>query len=184
MRQVDAAQQLMLSQPDTLPTYLIALGEGAEFLSTNGDRVVGDVLYVGGDVGLSAMQDWSGATVTLMPSASRAAWMLSGEWRGLACDIYLLPGASFDIQVELDYWDDDYAYQGEAFADPILLMPGRLDSARISGNGRVEFGVVHRSRTAKWSPSFRIGPPWCNHLPRAGEVIEWAGERFIVEARA
>jgi hypothetical protein len=184
MRQIDEPQQLMLSQRDTLPVYLVALGDGAEYLSTNGNRTVGDVQYIGGDVGLSAMQDWSTATLTLMPTPARVAWMISGEWRGLACDISLLPGANFDTLVEPDYWEPDYAYQGVRFADPILLMPGRLDSARMAGNGRVEFTVVHRSRTAKWSPSFRIGPPWCNHLPRAGEVIEWGSERYIVEGRA
>lgn len=182
MRQVDDTQALMLSKKKTVPVYLVALGDGAEYLSTKGTRVVDGVTYTGGDVGLSAMQDWSSATISLQPTAERVAWMLAGAWRNMACRISLLPGADFKT-FSLDYYSPDYVFQGESFGDPILLMPGRLTASRMSGDGRIEFTVVHRSSTARWAPPFRIGPPWCNHLPRAGEVIEWAGERFIVEAR-
>lgn len=182
MRQANEVQALILSKKETIPIYLVELGDGSEFLSTNGDRVVGGSTYIGGDLNLSAVNDWSTANISLAPTPERIAWMLSGAWRGIGCRISLFPGAHFTTY-SLDYYSEDYLFQGDCFSDPILLMPGKLSGGRVSGDGRVEFNVVHVSRTARWAPPFRIGPPWCNHLPRAGEVITWAGERFIVEAK-
>lgn len=183
MRDLDATQSALLAQRETRPIYLIVIdAAGQEYLSTSGTHSIDDIPYTPGDVGLRAVTDWSEATITLRPTPARVERAIGGEWRRGSCDIYLLPATRYPLIYEDGYVEDGYAMQGDTYGDPILLLPGAMSAARVTDRG-VEYRVVHRARTARWSPPIRVAPPAFNHLPRPGTIITWGGERFVLEAR-
>lgn len=183
MRDLSPDNAALLSQDETRPIYLVAIdAAGQEYLSTNGEHLIDDVTYTPSDLGLRGVTDWSEATITLRPTPARVAKVVGGEWRRGRCDIWLLPCTRYPLIFEPDYVEPGYGMEGDCYGTPIMLLPGVLSSARVTSRG-VEYRVVHRSRTARWSPSIRIAPPTCNHLPRPGAVITWGGEKFVLEAR-
>lgn len=183
MRTIDASQQAALDRRDTKPVYIIEINvDGQEYLSSNGDRVVSGTTYVGADVGITSIENWSSARLKLLPNPARVNQFISQSWRYGTCRISLLPTTYDPEIIEDDYVVDDYASQGEQQFTPILLIDGELTSASLSANS-LEFTIANRVSVGRWLPALRIAPPICNHLPKVGTVIVWQGDNYTLEAR-
>lgn len=183
MREVSAGQLAALSQDTTRPIYLVDLlfsGE-PEFLSTNGNRLVGNEQYVGGDIAVAGVGDWTQASIRLTPTPARVSALLNDAWRGTACRVWLLPVSKlFQFWAE-DYAVEDYGHQGATQHEPILLLDGVLTAGRLSDS--LELEVAHRALLRRWTPRLRAAPPVCNHMPAPGSRVEWQGEVFTLESR-
>lgn len=184
MRNVSALQASLLSEPATVPVYLVELDfTHPERLSTNGDQVVAGEVYAGGDVALGALGNWTQARLRLRPTAERVARLMAPDWRNTACRIWQLSTADYPELIEPGYVEPGYALQGRVQAEPLQLLDGVLASGGVSQNGFLELSVTHRALVRRWTPRLRIAPPLCNHLPPPGTRIEWAGEVVVLEAR-
>lgn len=162
-------QRTLLTSDATLPTYLVDLHFGDHLhLSTNGAHEINGTEYVAGECGLAALDGFERALLYLRRSAERNALVLdpSGGWRGRDCVIWLLPAVP----------DPE---QGVVTGERINVLEGAVDSH--GGHEWMELSIVHRALLARWVPWIRIGAPWCYHLNMPGEVIEWDGERILVE---
>jgi hypothetical protein len=183
MRTTDSEQSALLDSRVTKPIYLVEIAiDGQEYLSTNGTQDVDGVTYVGADVGLRSIQNWSSAVVSLLPTPARVAQVVSQSWRYGRCRVSLRPATYYPLLIQPGYVADGFFIQGDVYADPILLIDGELVSASLSGD-RVEFTVAHRVSVGRWLPAARIAPPLCNHLPKPGTVVTWEGDRYTLEAR-
>lgn len=182
-RTIDADQTAALSRRETRPIYLVDIEvDGQEYLCTNGTYTVNGNTYIGADVGITSIENWSAARIKLLVNPARVAQFVSQSWRYGTCAIYLLP-STYDPEIyQDDYVEDDYAIQGEVLADPILLIDGELTSAMM-GSDKIEFTIANRVSVGKWLPGLRIAPPICNYLPKAGTVIVWEGDNYTLEAR-
>lgn len=183
MREADALQSALLSEDATRPIYLVEMqfGDEPEYLSTNGAQTVGVTAYAGSDVGVSGMGDWTQARVRLMPTAARSAALLSPDWRGRPCRIYLMPCSEYPELIEPGYVEPGYALQGVVKADPMLLLDGVITGGAIGQY--VELEISHRALLRRWTPRLRIAAPTCNHLPPPGTRLTWEGDTYILEAR-
>lgn len=168
MRDLTAGQLAALTGEATRPTFLVSIRfAGSGKLSTNGDVVVTDTTYLGEDIGIDAMEDWTRATIRLRPTVERVSYALTSAWRGSSARIYLLPRPL----VEGTYTGDDL----------VLLLDGVLVGATLGE--QLELTVLHRSIVGQWSPRIRIAKPFCNHLPQPGTVLTWQGDVYTLEAR-
>lgn len=183
MRDADALQTTLLAEDATRPIYLVEMqfGDEPENLSTNGAQTVGFTTYAGSDVGVSGMGDWTQARIRLMPTAARSAALLSPDWRGRPCKIYLLPCSEYPELIEPGYVEPGYALQGVVKADPMLLLDGVITGGAIGQY--VELEVSHRALLRRWTPRLRISAPTCNHLPPPGTRLAWEGDIYILESR-
>lgn len=183
MRDTTSAQDAVLDRRFTKPVYLVEIEvDGQEYLSTNANQEVGGQTWIGGQVMLKRIENGVRASIALRPTPERMAQFESQSWRYGSCRISLLPGTSFPLIWAEGYAADGYAYQGDVFADPILLIDGELVSGSV-GPSSVDFEIAHRISVGRWLPAVRIAPPICNHLPRVGTVITWEGDRYMLEAR-
>lgn len=183
MRALTTEQSAALDKRATRPVYLIELFIGGqEFLSTNGDQLVGLQSYFGSDIGLTAIDNWQSATIKLLPTSARVAQLTSQQWRHGLCKVSMLPVVEYPLLYPPGYMQDGYAIQGVSSSEPILLIDGELTGASFSGD-LCSFTVSHKVTVGRWLPALRIDPPLCNHLPRPGEVLVWEGEKFTLEAR-
>ena len=183
MLNITASQQALLDEAVTLPIYLIDINFATgEYLSTNGDRTVGAITYLGGETGLSAAEDWATASVRMPASATRMQTLITGDWRGSSAKISLLPAINYPMRLESGYVEDGYARQGLVIDDPILLINGVLTGAN-GDSDTITFEITHSARVGKWAPRIRLMPPICNWLPAPGTRLNWAGEVFVLEAR-
>lgn len=182
-RETNPLQRALLRQRDTRPVYLARIDAGGqEFHSTSGRHVIDDEEYLPGGFSLDSMRNWSEASISMPATADRTDAMISGAWRNGECLISLLPAVRRPLLIQPGYVADGYFLQGDVYGDPILLLPGILVDAKPSGS-RIQYRVVHHTLVSHYSPSFRLAPPVCNHLPRPGTVFERDGERFVLEAR-
>lgn len=179
MREITADQESLLAERGTVPIYLIDLGD--ERLSTNGDRVIDDVLYAGGDAAVAGLDNWTRARIRLNPSSARVQHAVSDQWRGLSCRIQLLPAVNYRQLIEPGYYEEGTAIDGFYTGDPIVLLDGVLVGASMGA--AVEFDAAHRAYAARWVPPIRITAPWANHLPKPGAVFLWQGDNYTLEAR-
>lgn len=183
MLSTTTSQLALINETVTKPIYLIDLQFPAqEYLSTNGDQVVGAITYTGGEVGLSAEADWATASIRMPASPARMQALITGDWRGNPAKIYLLPAINYPMRLEDGYVADGYARQGFVADDPILLLDGIITGASGDSNS-VTIDITHTSRIGKWAPRIRLMPPICNWLPASGTRLTWAGEIFVLEAR-
>ena len=196
MLSTTASQLALINEAVTKPIYLIDLQfPNQEYLSTNGDQVArvfvsqGDtiidgpeILYSGGEIGLSAAADWATASVRVPASAARMQALITGDWRGNPAKIYLLPAIDYPMRIEAGYVADGYARQGFVVDDLILLLDGIITGAS-GDSGSITIDITHASRIGKWAPRIRLMPPICNWLPASGTRLTWAGEIFVLEAR-
>lgn len=182
MRSLDAEQLALVSARETMPIYLVEINlAGQELLSTNGDQTVGTSLYVGGDVAVAGLNNWTTAKIRLRATAARVGQITSAGWRNSTCRIWLMPAVRWPFLVDEGYYESEYTLEGLQSATPILLLDGVLTGATASET--VELDCVHRAMVAKWVPGIRIAAPLCNHMPRPGTTFSWEGENFTVEAR-
>lgn len=183
MREVDSLQAAVLTEDVTRPIYLIEthFGDEPEYLSTNGDQVIDLITYHGSDAGVTGIGEWSQARIRLTPNPSRVASLISPDWRGRMCRIYLLPCSEYPEFIEPGYVEPEYALQGVVKADPLLLLDGVLTGGSLAQY--VELEVSHRALLRRWTPRLRIAPPTCNHLPPAGTRLTWEGVTYLLEAR-
>lgn len=184
MRTLDATQESLVQSKTTKPIFLIEMNyTGVEYLSTNGDITVDGIAYTGSDIGLSGSQDWTRATIKLVPTPDRVSDMLSGAWRRGTCKISLLPVIEFPRIFEEGYVenDQDYALQGTVVGEPILLIDGLLTAGQYSQE--LTLTVTHKSLVGMWTPRLRITNEWCNHLPQPGTQLKWQGDIFTLESR-
>lgn len=183
MRDTDTLQAAVLAEDVTRPIYLVEMqyADEPEYLSTNGTQTVGLTTYTGSDVGVAGMGDWTQARIRLMPTPARSAALLSPDWRGQPCRIYLLPCSEYPEFIEPGYVEPAYALQGVVKADPMLLLDGVITGGSLGQY--VELEISHRALLRRWTPRIRIAPPTCNHLPPPGTRLTWEGETFILEAR-
>ena len=183
MLSTTASQFALINETVTKPVYLIDLQFPAqEYLSTNGDQVVGAITYTGGEVGLSAEAGWATASIRMPASTARMQALIMGDWRGNPAKIYLLPAINYPMRLESGYVEDGYARQGFVVDDPILLLDGIITGAS-GDSGSITIDITHTSRIGKWAPRIRLMPPICNWLPASGTRLTWAGEIFVLEAR-
>ena len=158
-------QRTILASDATAPIYLIDIDlTGEQHLSTNGTHLIDTTLYESGEVSLQSIDGFETARIFIPRTAERDAAILAGGWRGKECRIWLLPSEGGEEPT-----------QGER----ILLLDGVLDAAESLEWAEVT--VVHRAFLARWAPWIRIAPPIANHLPPAGSVLEWEGERVTLE---
>jgi len=183
MRSTDATQTALLAEPVTAPIYLVELdmGAGQEWLSTNGDQTVDATTYTGADVGVAGMDNWQRGSIRLLPTAARAAQVIAGDWRGKACNIYLLPCVRYPQIVEDGYFAPGYMVQGTTYGNPILLLAGELVSASLGD--KLEIGVTHSALVSKICPRTRLAAPILNSLPAPGSQFVWGGVTYTLEAR-
>ena len=182
-RTLDSTQSELVAQRETRPIYLFAIDAGGqEFLSSNGTHELDEATYTPGHVMGLTVTDWIEASLKLVATPARTAKVQSGDWRRGRCDLYLLPCTRYPLIVEPGAVEDGYAMQGDTYGNPVLLLPGSFASVTDDGDGYV-FRIRHRAYTSGWSPSLRIAPPVCNHLPRPGTVFVVGDERFVLEAR-
>ena len=183
MRSTDTAQTALLAELVTAPIYLVELdfGAGQEWLSTNGDQLVGATTYTGADVGVASLGNWQRASVRLLPTATRATQMIAGDWRGNACNIYLLPCVRYAQIIDDGYFEDGYMLQGTVYGDPLLLLAGELVSANLGA--KLEIGVTHSALVSKICPRTRLAAPILNSLPAPGSQFTWGGAIYTLEAR-
>lgn len=183
MRTTDTTQTALLAEPVTAPIYLVEIdmGAGQEWLSTNGDQTVGATTYTGADVGVAGMDNWQRGSIRLLPTATRAAQAIAGDWRGNACNIYLLPCVRYPMIVDDGYFEDGYMLQGTVYGDPILLLAGELVSANLGDT--LEIGVTHSALVSKICPRTRLAAPILNSLPAPGSQFVWGGATYTLEAR-
>jgi hypothetical protein len=106
---------------------------------------------------------------------------LSQSWRAGTCKIWLVPSVSFPQLIDPGYYEDGYAVEGFTTEDPILLVDGEITAAEKSE--KISFTIENRIAVGRWLPGVRFAAPAFNHLPKAGQVFTWAGERFTLEAR-
>lgn len=183
MRTITAIQEAALERRDTKPIYIVEINvDGQEYLSSNGDRIVNSITYVGADIGITSIENWSSARLKLLPNPARVSQFISQSWRYGTCRISLLPATYDPTIIEAGYVVDEYAFQGEQLFTPILLIDGELTSASLSANS-LEFTIANRVSVGRWLPALRIAPPICNHLPKVGTVITWQGDNYTLEAR-
>lgn len=181
-RSVTVSQDELLRQPVTRPVFLIdILVDAQEHLSTNGDLVVGDTVYTASTVELVNIDDWRQAKIGLPSTPARTQQFLSQSWRSGACKVWLVPSVYAPFLIDDDYVEDDYALEGYVIDAPILLVDGELTEAEKGEN--IVFTVENRISIGRWLPGIRLAAPVFNHLPKAGRVFVWEGERFTLEAR-
>lgn len=184
MRSLTSLQQTLLSAPDTVPVYLVALDfTGPEWLSTNGPQTVDGQAYSNGEVALAALGNWTQARLLLRPTAARLARLKDPDWRMAPCTIWQLPTVDYPMLIEPGYVEPGYALQGRVQAPPLKLLDGVLAAGSMAQNGALELMVTHRALVRRWTPRLRIAAPLCNHLPPPGTRLEWEGEVVVLEAR-
>lgn len=178
---VNPTQALLLRQPVTRPVYLVELlFDAQEYLSTHAEVEVGGNLYLASDVSIENIEDWRQARLRLQPTIARTQQFLSQSWRNAPCKIYLQPTVFYPQLVAPGYVQDGYALEGLVADDPILLVDGEVTA--MEKGDIITFTVENRISIGKWLPGIRIAAPIFNHLPRAGQVFTWEGERFTLEA--
>jgi len=183
LRNLSESQLVTLKGSATKPLFLIELDfDSPEHLSTNGDITINGNTYIGGDVGISSVADWTSATIKLSPSPTRVQIVVTGGWQGNPCKIYLVPVQNNQQIMQAGYVQSGYAQDGLTVEDPILLLDGVLTSANIQSKG-VDVAVSHKALVGKWTPRLRITSNIANHLPSNGSVVVWEGDNYILESR-
>ena len=181
-RTITADQDYLLRQQVTRPIYLIdILVDSQEYLSTNGDVLIGETLYTQSSVDLINVDDWRQAQLGLPNTPARTQQFLSQSWRSGSCKIWLAPSVFFPQLIDPGYVEEGYAIEGLVIEDTILLVDGELTAA--DKGDKITFTVENRIAMGRWLPGIRLAAPVFNHLPKAGQVFTWAGERFTLEAR-
>lgn len=183
MRDLSAEQKTLLDRAETRPVFLVdsEITPGhREYLSTGGDVTVGDETYTGADVGVIAVDNWTRAIMKFRPTPDRVSSLLTGDYRRTPATVSLLPIFSFPAFIAQGYVETGYANNGDQQEDPILLLDGVLISASIADTADVT--IAHRATVGYWAPRVRITGEWCNHLIQPGRVLEWQGEKYVLEA--
>lgn len=181
MRDLDADQLAIVSSRETSPVYLVEINlAGQELLSSNGDQTIGEALYVGGDLQVAGINNWTSAKIRLRATPERVQQILATGWRNSACKIWLLPAIRLPQLIAEGYYAEGYAAEGVQTADPILLLDGVLTGG--SAKDAVELDCVHRAFLSRWVPGIRIAAPICNHLPRPGTTFTFDGATYTIEA--
>ncbi len=182
-RTVTPGQDTLLREPVTRPVFLVELLFGdQEYLSTNGDVTIDELLYVDYDVSLENIDDWKQARIRLQPTNERSQQFHSQQWRGAPCRVYLRPTVYYPQLLDPGYVEEGYAIEGTFGETPILLVDGLLTSGEKTSQA-VIYTVDNAVTVGRWLPGVRLSSPTFNHLPRAGTVFTWEGERFTLEAR-
>lgn len=180
-RSVNPTQDLLLREPVTRPVYLIdILVDSQEYLSTHAEVEVNGNLYLESDATIENIDDWRQARIRLQPTVARTQQVLSQSWRYGYCRVYLQPTVYLPQLLDPGYVEEGYAFEGVVREEPILLVDGELTS--MEKNDVIIFTVENRISIGRWLPGIRISAPTFNHLPKAGQVFTWEGERFTLEA--
>jgi len=66
--------------------------------------------------------------------------------------------------------------------DAVMVFSGVMDSVPVIDT-RVVINIVSEGIGTAFSPRLFCAPPLCNHMPAAGTIIEWSGERYVLEGQ-
>jgi hypothetical protein len=185
MRNLLPDQIAAISSDHTKPTYLMQwFFDGTpEYLSSNGR-----LEFDGQDwlTGFSLnMENWSTATVTLIPEAARVERFNNSTWRFQSAIIYFLPTAGVlfqevpittDSLVPITTDNDEPIVLDFSSSGSVVLLDGIITGGRV-GSSALQMTITHRAINGVRSPRTRLSGP------RAGTVIEWEGEVYVVEGR-
>jgi hypothetical protein len=183
MRQLSAAQLAQIERDNTRPIYLLEwqFDGTPEYLSSNGRLDFNGETW---NPGISvSMENWATATITLPPTSDRAAVVNSGAWRFQPAVIYFVPsnplaGVPITTDTDIPILTDtgEPIVFGDGFEDEIVLLDGIITGGRVN-SGSLQMTITHRAINGVRSPRTRLSGP------RAGTVINWEGEVYVVEGR-
>lgn len=163
-----AAQLERIHASATRPIYLIQLNHSGtvEYLSCSGAVTFNSQAYTAGGANLKAIRGARSATLTIKQTPARIGEIQSSVWRGGICKIYYIPGLPTDTPTY-------------ALADGILVLDGLIDTTSAQGSS-ITIQAKHKFLTGVMAPILTINQI-CNHIPPAGSVTDWEGERVKTE---
>jgi hypothetical protein len=183
VRQLSADQLSQVERDNTRPIYLVEwqFDGTPEYLSSNGRIEYGEQTWT---PGVSVrMENWATATLTLPPVSTRATIVNNGLWRFQPAIIYFLPAnplsnvpITTDSDVPITTDGGDPIVIGDSFSEPVVLLDGVITGGRVSADS-LQMTITHRAINGVRSPRTRLSGP------RAGTVINWEGEVYVVEGR-
>jgi hypothetical protein len=183
MRQLSASQLDQIERDNTRPIYLLEwqFDGTPEYLSSNGQIEFNGETWV---PGISVtMENWATATITLSPTSDRAAVLNSGQWRFQPAVIYFVPsnpqaGAPITTDTDIPVLTDngEPIVFGDGFEQEVVLLNGIITGGRVSASS-LQMTITHRAINGVRSPRTRLSGP------RAGTVVEWEGEVYVIEGR-
>lgn len=153
----------------TRPIYLIRwkFGASVEYLSCSGDITYDGNSYVPG-INIRSMKIGVSASLSIPATAARVTDIQNSAYRGGLCEVWHIPAAPGDTLTFTT-------------ADSMLLLDGVLDTAKMSGES-INVGAINKYLTGEMSPVFTFDQI-CNHIPPAGEVLDWEGEKLVSKRR-
>lgn len=171
MRTLNPYLQTEVSRAATAPFYLVELVFQSTTLRLSTGR---DVSWRG--------YDWlaTGVAVTeLTPLEGGMEGRLSLPNADLGASALVLAEDIHDrpCRIWILYGDGPYGAD-----DAVLLFDGAVDGMEIPpGSLRVELALQSRDAGTAFAPRIFCAPPLCHHAPPVGTVIDWDGERHVME---
>jgi len=154
------------------PIFLAKIKHGAsiEYLSTGGDCTYDGQAYTGGTMELTSFIDAERAAIVLPALVARIGESVGNTWRGGACTLYAIPAVPSDSTPTF------------AAAEGLLILDGFIDASKYAGT-QITVSIVNNILAGARAPDLYYDQI-CNHLPAAGESLEWEGEVLIIQSPA
>lgn len=173
MRTLSSTTSTETAKPITRPIHLVEIVTNTVTYrwSSSNDVTYNSATYTGNGVSVSALRNLAGGgqegQITLPNiDGAAAALVLSADIADKACRIYELSG------------DGPYSV-----GDAVLLFEGVCDCASDINDERVTIDITSAARNMEQTPRI-LWNLFCHHMPAAGTVIAWAGERYTLEPRS
>ena len=155
----------------TTPIYLVRLNlqSGDVRYSTRGDISYNGYTWLGNGVRIENLSPTKsgGVSGSISIPNTDLAWsaiVLGNDIRGR------------DVDIRMVYSDTP------SNNDAVMVFSGVMDAVPVIDT-RVVINVISEGIGTAFSPRLFCAPPLCNHMPAAGTVIEWSGERYVLEGQ-
>lgn len=164
-RTYTADQYDRLTRAETWPIVLVELNYGSpiEYLSCSGSVTYDGDSYTEGGAELRRVEGGRAAEIAIRLNTSRVNLVETSGWINGTCKIYYIPGIPGETPTYTT-------------ADSFTLVDGLIDAVAMEDD-RILVRVINKYLKGQLSPALHISTI-CNHIPGAGSVTEWEGEKL------
>lgn len=183
MRELSPEQQATTESPGTEPRYLVFVQLDEEYrLSTRETVMLNDEIYQHGDINIDRVSSDTCQFQVRNTDYRHTRNAMKGAYLRNRVMVYwaygAAPGAHY---VTPGYWEEGYTEApSEDMPEAFLMFDGIIE-----GTPSVDAWLTinaQKEAPRRW-PAVRIKPPFANHAPSAGYVIQFDGQALRIEGR-
>jgi hypothetical protein len=183
MRMLSPAQLASTAQAGTEPRFFVFLELDQEYrLSTRENATLNGDLYTSGQIRIDSVSGDACQLAIYNEDYRHTLNALNGAYLRNRVRVYWAYGEDPRARyVTAGYWNEGYTDgPNEDLPAAFLLFDGIIDGTPFVDNW---MNISARKDTPKRWPAVRIKPPFANHAPSAGYVIQFDGQALRIQGQ-